>query len=132
MADYDIPPELLDYVLAAPAARPRRDSNQPPTAGANVWLFQANPTIYDIDQALSESDEMSWVVRQHANASRKGDRVYVWRSGSDAGVVATATVITRSRDPPGEADDPFVLKPEALSKARERGCRCGSTRFCPR
>ncbi len=120
MADYDVPPELADYVLSAAArATDVQDSGRAKHPGARVWLFQANPTIYDIDQALSESGEMSWVTRQYADRIRKGDRVYIWRSGSDAGVVATATVIA---DPAirSEADDPLILKPEALGKPEKR------------
>jgi MoxR-like ATPase len=121
IADYEIPPELLDYVLAAAG---RRDAtggggaNKP--TGAGVWLFQASPSIYDIDQALSESSELTWVVRQYTNEVHKGDRVYLWRSGPDAGVIATATVNDDPAVSAGDADDPYVLKPESLSKPEPR------------
>ena len=62
MAEYDIPPELLDAVLAVagrfedakPEASPVAVSTKQSTkTPAGVWLFQANPRIYNIDQALS-------------------------------------------------------------------------------
>ena len=101
IADYEIPPELLDYVLAAGRVdtRPRRRRKaRCRPAGAAVWLFQANPSIYDIDHALSESSELTWVVRQYTNEVHKGDRVYLWRSGQRRG---------RHRDRDGR-DDPAV------------------------
>jgi len=118
MADYDIPPELLDNVLAAAAhaVEPRG----PETSSERVWLFQANPTIYDIDHALSELTEVTWVVRQSKNEVRKGDFVYLWRSGPDAGIVATATVMNDPVEMPGDADDPYVIKAESLSKPEPR------------
>jgi len=118
MADYNIPPELLDFLLAAAG---RADESKAEVAGATgVWLFQANPSIYDINQALSEVAELTWVVRQSANDVRKGDRVYLWRSGTDPGVIATATVKGDPELLPGDAADPYVLKPETLSKPEQR------------
>lgn len=118
MADYDIPPELLDFLLAAAG---RADESKAEVAGSTgVWLFQTNPSIYDIDHALSEVAELTWVVRQSANHVRKRDRVYLWRSGTDAGVIATATVKSDPELVPGDAADPYVLKPETLSKPEQR------------
>jgi MoxR-like ATPase len=119
IADYEIPPELLDFVLAAAGRHEARDAKQGAT-GAGAWLFQANPSIYDVDQALSESGELTWVVRQYTSEVHKGDRVYLWRSGPDSGVIATATVDDGPTVMPGDAGDPYLLKPEALSKAEPR------------
>lgn len=118
MRDYDIPPELLDFLLAAAG---RSDEPRPDgAASAGVWLFQANPSIYDIDHALSELAELPWVVRQSTKEVHKGDRVYLWRSGAEAGVIATATVQTDPSVSPGDETDPYVLKPETLSKSEPR------------
>lgn len=120
IADYEIPPELLDFVLAAAGRNEAAGVGKVEPAGAGVWLFQANPSIYDIDQALSESSELTWVVRQYANEVHKSDRVYLWRSGPDAGAIATATVEDEPAVQPGDAGDPYLLKPESLSKAEPR------------
>jgi MoxR-like ATPase len=117
--DYEIPPELLDFVLAA-AGRGPANGGKPPPLAERVWLFQANPSIYDVDHALTESSELTWVVRQYTNEVRTGDRVYLWRSGPEAGVVATATVQTEPAVLPGDAGDPYLLKTEALSKPEPR------------
>ena len=122
MDDYDIPPELLDVVLASAGRVEEQEPAKPipKPATANVWLFQANPSIYNIDQALSELDELTWVVRQYKSEIRTGDRVYIWRAGADAGVVATATVEDDPAETAPAADDPYTLKPEAFSKSELR------------
>jgi hypothetical protein len=112
LRDYDIPPELLDFVLAA-AASYKPDLVELAAAG-RVWVFQANPSKYDVDAALAELSEIEWVVRQYATDVHVGDRVYLWKSGPDGGVIATAQVATE----PAVMDkttDPFVLDPEAFA-----------------
>jgi AAA domain (dynein-related subfamily)/EVE domain len=119
MRDYEIPPELLDAVLAA-ASRAEGAKPLPSHAEASVWLFQANPDIFDIDRAISEEPELTWVVRQYRKDVRKGDRVYLWRSGSEAGVIATATVLTDPKEMPGMSGSPYLLEPESLAKPEPR------------
>jgi hypothetical protein len=119
MRNYEVPPELLDAVLAA-ASRVEPEPEESAPAQTNVWIFQANPTVFDIDRAVSEEPEMPWVVRQYAKEVRKGDRVYVWRSGPEAGVIATATVTSDPEILPGVADSPYALKPESLEKSELR------------
>ena len=83
MADFDVPPELVDYFLAAAGgAGPRTDLPLPPSS-SGIWLFQANPSIYDIDSALSEMrrDRLGRCA-SIPNTRKKGDRVYLWRSGA--------------------------------------------------
>jgi 5-methylcytosine-specific restriction protein B len=63
---------------------------------------------------------VTWVVRQYTSEVRKGDFVYLWRSGPDAGIVATATVLSDPAELPGDADDPYVMKAESLSKPEPR------------
>jgi hypothetical protein len=120
IAEYEIPSELLDFVLASAGRHEGAKDGKPSPTADRVWLFQANPSIYDIDQALSESTELTWVVRQYTDEVRKGDRVYLWRSGPEAGVVATATVQTEPAVMPGDADDPYLIRPESLSKPELR------------
>lgn len=61
----------------------------------NYWLFQANPTKYRIEAALSETidpDNWTWDVKQNKQYIKKGDKVIIWRTGKDAGILALATV----------------------------------------
>ena len=119
MRDYEIPPELLDAVLAAASRAETAEPPSPPEE-ARSWLFQANPSIFDIDRAISEEPQLTWVVRQYRKAVRKGDRVYLWRAGPEAGVIATATVLTDPEEMPGIAGSPYLLEAESLTKPEPR------------
>jgi MoxR-like ATPase len=120
MRDYEIPPELLDAVLAAASRADAKEDRSPASAEANSWVFQANPAIFDIDRAVSEEKELTWVVRQYRTRVRKGDRVYLWRSGSEGGVIATATVLTDPEEMPGIAGSPYLRATESLSESEPR------------
>ena len=78
-------------------------------------MFQANPTKYDIDGALSELAEVDWVVRQYESDVHAGDRVYIWKSGAEGGIIATAQV---NAEPAvaSKTDDPFVLDLESFAE----------------
>src|SRR5262249_25393115 len=41
-----------------------------------------------------ELPELTWVVRQHKDRIRKGDSVFLWQAGKDAGIVALGTLVT--------------------------------------
>ena len=83
MRTYEIPPEMLDALLAI-AARVEDTGPKPPPpdpvidpSRPRAWVFQANPSIYNIDLALTEVSETTWAVRQHKDEIREGDRVYI-------------------------------------------------------
>jgi len=78
-------------------------------------VFQANPSKYDIDAALAELAEVDWVVRQYKSDVHAGDRAYVWKSGTEGGIIATAQVATEPAVA-SKTDDPFVLDPEAFAE----------------
>jgi hypothetical protein len=67
-------------------------------AESSAWIFQANPGRFDLSGALDELSEMTWLVTRHAGDIAVGDRVYLWESGPDAGIVASATVIEEVRE----------------------------------
>lgn len=121
MRDHEIPPELLDAVLAAASRAETAGPDPGPQPGTgSIWLFQANPQVFDIDRAIAEEPELTWVVRQYRKSVKKGDRVYLWRSGPEAGVIATATVLSDPEELPGIAGSPYLLKGESLEKAEPR------------
>lgn len=72
-------------------------------AGPRVWIFQANPTRYRIQDALQERAEDYWNLRQHAKEVHVGDRVLIWVSGDEAGIYALGTALT---EPVIRADAP--------------------------
>lgn len=59
---------------------------------ANTWIFQGNPEIFDVSAGVNLLKRLNWSVRQHKNEIEEGDQVYIWISGRNAGIVATATV----------------------------------------
>ncbi len=90
-------------------------------SGGQAWTFQANPNIYDIDRAVRELNQIEWTVRQNRKRVHAGDRAYVWRSGPQAGVIATGRVATEPTDsPPDRAEDRFYLQRDDFSKVEAR------------
>jgi hypothetical protein len=69
-------------------------ADKPSLTATRSWIFQANPKYYDIDAALANLREMSWSVNQYKQSINKGDAVFLWKSGPEAGIVASATVLT--------------------------------------
>jgi len=62
-----------------------------------VWIFQANPTRYDILNALSDDkigSEIHWLVNQHKNEISKGHLGIIWLSGSEAGIYALTEIVS--------------------------------------
>jgi hypothetical protein len=77
--------------------------------GVSAWIFQGNPRKYDVDDYLARYPELVyWRTPRYAEDITNGDRAFLWRSGSDAGVVAIGTIV--EAPVPGSS----VKHPEAL------------------
>lgn len=79
------------------------------------WIFQGNPSIFDIDGYLhSTPGAITWLAKQNATEIAVGDTVYLWRSQGKAsaerrsGVIASAEVIFPAA--------PMVDEPESTQK----------------
>jgi len=59
----------------------------------SIWIFQGNPKYYDIIGAVNNLNPITWSVNQYQKKIKRGDRAYIWISGSDGGIVASATVL---------------------------------------
>ena len=59
-----------------------------PPSQPRSWIFQANPKLYNIDAALASLREMSWLVKRHKESINPGDEVFLWKSGSEGGILA--------------------------------------------
>lgn len=68
--------------------------DEEPEETRSAWIFQANPKYYDLSSALRDLQELSWSVRQHRDRIHEGDRVFIWESGGESGIVAVATTLT--------------------------------------
>lgn len=57
-----------------------------------IWLFQANPKYVEAYQTLEDTIQtlgtLAWSFHTYAGEIRKGDRVYIWAAGKNAGVIA--------------------------------------------
>ena len=80
----------------------RVDVENMPNSDASAWVFQANPKKWDVDRALADLRVVRWLVNQYRDDIRCGDRVFLWRSGPQAGVVAVCTTLA---DPAPLPDD---------------------------
>lgn len=90
-------------------------------AGPRVWIFQANPNKYRIEEALQDRAEDYWNLRQHAGDVHAGDRILIWVSGDEAGIYALGTVVTEPvvrTDAPESA--PYWRPPENGGRPRPR------------
>lgn len=65
-----------------------------------TWIFQGNPTKFNVDGYLLENQFIWWSIRQahFAEDIRIGDEVYIWRSDggnkSSGGVIARSVVVS--------------------------------------
>jgi hypothetical protein len=61
----------------------------------NIWIFQANPTRYDILNALNDNDignTIYWLVKQNIKKIHKGHLVLIWMSGKESGIYALGRI----------------------------------------
>jgi len=76
-----------------------------------AWIFQGNPDRFAIDDYLACFPELIyWYTPRYAAEIQLADRVFIWRSGSLAGVVAVGVV----EETPVQAKD--VRHQEALGR----------------
>ena len=63
-----------------------------PLRQINYWIFQGNPDIYRITNALNAAHLKSWNVAAHKDKIKIGDKVIIWQTGKNAGCYALAEV----------------------------------------
>jgi 5-methylcytosine-specific restriction protein B len=61
-------------------------------AAGHCWLFQANPAYYRVRDAIQALPSQTWLVTQHSEDIQVGDRVFLWESGKDGGIVAVGVI----------------------------------------
>lgn len=57
-----------------------------------VWIFQANPTKFNVVGALTDKAIDSWRIEDYKNEIKKGDVAIIWASGKYAGIYAIAEI----------------------------------------
>lgn len=71
-----------------------------PISQPRAWVFQANPQYFRLSAALSELQEIVFLVNQFRTDIRIGDRVYFWEAGPEAGLVGVGTVLAEPKEMP--------------------------------
>jgi MoxR-like ATPase len=85
------------------------------------WIFQANPKMYNIDGAVHDLSELTWTVKHEALQVSVGDRVFFWRAGREAGVIALGTIIDRATVRENlPTEEQYVLNTERLGGSQSR------------
>jgi MoxR-like ATPase len=102
-AEIDFPDNLNAYKNAIyHYSRFLEESGRP-----SCWIFQGNPKYYDVSSAVESLDIVTWPVNQYSKQIKKGDRAYIWLSGSDGGVIASGTVLCDPEMREPAVDDAF-------------------------
>ena len=63
----------------------------------NYWIFQGNPKIYNVKEALISNSIKTWTVSSHKDKIKKGDKFILWQTGVDAGCYALGEVASEVR-----------------------------------
>src|SRR5258708_30153833 len=56
----------------------------------NTWIFQASPEFSDVRSAVRTLREHTWLVQQHKEQLKPGDRADVWEPGPRGGIIGLA------------------------------------------
>jgi hypothetical protein len=95
------------------------------------WLFQSNPRYWDLSKRLeawSAGETETWLVTNYRTDMHAGDRVALWKSGPDGGILAlgqlTGSPNLGQRDaslppPPGGSEAEDWLVPVELTRILE-------------
>ena len=59
---------------------------------ANYWVFQGNPKIYNVVEALNDNLLSTWNIKAHADKIKIGDRFILWLTGNAPGCYALGEV----------------------------------------
>ena len=76
-----------------------------------TWVFQGDPEMFDIDNAICDerlqSGGLTWLARQHAPKMQKGDIAYLYRTGKNNAIIARCTLTSEYME---IEPDPIVLE----------------------
>jgi hypothetical protein len=59
---------------------------------SQYWLFQCNPTIFNLKQALNDEIPLNWRVTAHRDKIKTGDYVVLWQTAENRGVYAICEI----------------------------------------
>lgn len=77
---------------------------------SHAWIFQANPAYYDIRSAVKELHEITFLVTCYKEEMLPGDRVYLWQSAPNAGIIAVGKLLDIPTMRPMPAEESAYVK----------------------
>lgn len=87
----------------------------------NAWIFQSSPMQYDLPGALTSLKTFTWLVNQYEHEIHAGDRVFLWETGPQAGVLASGRVTSEpTMMIQGQGEEAFERRPDKFSGPRLR------------
>ena len=90
-------------------------------AATKAWIFQSIPEQYDLEGAVRDLKELTWLVNRYPDQIHVGHRVYLWETGPNAGILAVGRVLTEPADMEESSHEaPYRRKPEAYEGPRRR------------
>lgn len=86
------------------------------------WLFQANPLVFRLKEALQVDALTSFAVTAHLKKIQPGDGVALWQSGPSAGCYALGTILSPPQEIPVDLPELafFVEKPTDVLRVQLR------------
>lgn len=91
-----------------------------PKKTSNNWILKVNSRNYNLLDAISNIDEITYIVDSNSMNLQISDKVYLWESQCN-GIVATATVISSPRDSlPDNEEAKFILDTKPSKQCRIR------------
>lgn len=78
-----------------------------------LWLFQANPKIYDLETGLRRERFNDWQVTRYRSGYKIGDEIAFWKAGDRRGVYGLGKIISA---PYQRADGDWVVDVEYLGR----------------
>jgi 5-methylcytosine-specific restriction protein B len=118
--------DLMRLRAGERTAAPGSGGGEPPSIDtvdpeASTWIFQGNPKYFDVRGALAELDELTWSVNQAWNQVKAGDRVYIWESGPEGGVLARGVIATNPAEMEHDAaSQRFSVDPDKFAGVSRR------------
>ena len=91
-----------------------------PTKGQRRSLFQANPKIWDLRNALEVLPTLQWVARQSFHRIKAGHAVHFWEAGPTGGVLARGRILTDPTEESEEASDKAFALTDELDTVERR------------
>jgi len=90
----------------------------------NYWIFQGNPKIYDVIQAIKDNMIKTWWVKSHKTKIKIGDKVILWTTGENPGCYALCEITSEVYEDFDDDDqDKYYVEKYFETRARVKSSR---------